>query len=77
MEDAAPCGYTGVHPVLRRGSTGEAVTHAQCLLVEIWSYDLGPSTGSSARGLTVEGIAHESEPGGGFPVGAGKPLRRH
>lgn len=35
---AAPCPYSGIHPVLMNGSDGGAVRHLQCLLNKIWGY---------------------------------------
>ncbi|MEU0884356.1 peptidoglycan-binding domain-containing protein [Lentzea sp. NPDC005914] len=34
---AAPCPYSGIHPVLQNGSDGGAVKHLQCLL-RLWGY---------------------------------------
>ncbi|MFE4054563.1 peptidoglycan-binding protein [Streptomyces sp. YIM B13518] len=36
----APCSYNGSHPTLAFGSSGSAVSHAQCLLREIWGYSI-------------------------------------
>lgn len=65
---AAPCGYNGGHPTLSTGSTGPAVSHAQCLL-RMWGWtnvaqdgDFGPITrdavmaAQDACGIAVDGV---------------------
>jgi peptidoglycan hydrolase-like protein with peptidoglycan-binding domain len=39
------CGYHGAvtPPTIRRGSTGNAVREAQCLLQEVWGFWVGPT----------------------------------
>lgn len=41
-----PCNYSGRHPVIRLGSRGEAVAHAQCLLRNVRGH----------RNVVVDGI---------------------
>jgi peptidoglycan hydrolase-like protein with peptidoglycan-binding domain len=49
-ELSGPCPWTGAHPEIRRGVVSPATRHAQCLLREIWHYnievdgDFGPAT---------------------------------
>lgn len=63
------CNYNGSHPTIRRGDTGAAVSHAQCLLKNYQGYGylaidgvFGPQTEDAVRdfqrrrGITVDGI---------------------
>jgi len=36
-----PCPWTAAHPEIRRGDVAPVVRHAQCLLREIWRYNIG------------------------------------
>lgn len=65
---AAPCPYSGIHPVLQNGSDGGAVRHLQCLL-RLWGYTsvavdghFGPITESAVEAhqrdcrITADGV---------------------
>jgi peptidoglycan hydrolase-like protein with peptidoglycan-binding domain len=47
---SGPCPWTAAHPEIRRGDVAPVVRHAQCLLREIWHYNIavdgefGPAT---------------------------------
>jgi peptidoglycan hydrolase-like protein with peptidoglycan-binding domain len=59
---AGPCPYDAGHPELRRGSSGEAVRHLQCLLREVWRY--GVTVDSSFGPITEAAvIAHQRDCG--------------
>lgn len=66
---ASLCPYDGGHPTIRRGDTGNAVAHAQCLLHKVWGWGglaidgiFGANTEHAVRvsqsncGLVVDGI---------------------
>ncbi|MFH8793738.1 peptidoglycan-binding protein [Streptomyces sp. NPDC017941] len=40
------CMYLGGHPTLKKGDTGEAVRHLQCVLNEVYRYQTVPVNGS-------------------------------
>lgn len=40
------CLYLGGHPTLKKGDTGEAVRHLQCVLHEVYRYQTVPVNGS-------------------------------
>ncbi|KUF18763.1 peptidoglycan-binding domain-containing protein [Streptomyces silvensis] len=40
------CMYLGGHPTLKKGDTGEAVRHLQCILNEVYRYQTVPVNGS-------------------------------
>jgi zinc D-Ala-D-Ala carboxypeptidase len=57
-----PCPYSGAHPTLRQGSSGEAVRHLQCLLNRVWGYGIAidGAFGPATRGAVV---AHQLDCG--------------
>lgn len=63
------CNYSGSHPEISSGASGEVVAHAQCLLRNVWGYkdvavdgQFGPTTrkyvvkAQGVCGITQDGI---------------------
>lgn len=57
---AVYCGYHGAvtPPTVRRGSSGNAVREAQCLL-QYWGFDVGPSGVDGSFGARTEGAVRD------------------
>jgi len=71
-----PCPYDAGHPELRRGSSGEAVRHLQCLLREVWGYSV--TTDSQFGPITERAvIAHQRDCGIGDDGRVGPITWRH
>ncbi|MEU5404102.1 peptidoglycan-binding domain-containing protein [Streptomyces sp. NPDC005963] len=66
---AVYCGYHGAvtPPTVRRGSTGNAVREAQCLL-QYWGFDVGPSGVDGQFGARTEAAVRDIQAACGIGV---------
>lgn len=60
---ALQCGYSGGHPTISQGSTGEAVAHAQCLLRNVWGYGSVVVDGVFGPATRAAVVAHQRDCG--------------